>query len=375
MKRAGMVSSSFLMLTTLHVFVASAGESGPAATPVPGRHPDRAISLHLRDAAVPDLLLLFMKIGGASFVVDPIPKGTAVSIDVTDLPWPQDLDQILKTTGLTRTVQDGIIHIGPAAAEAGAKKVVVLEARLFRGTREASPGVRSNPLLAGDSLTVIDADWADGVSRQSRDLEETFGLKDVRLLAERRSEVAPGATVSFAAREEDKEDYLIFLTPTPGEPDGAKVRIQGSVEVADQKFLGGDVVASAGKPFLLGGRDEKTGDYIFLSVTARMEGGRELSLSAIPRVTADMTPPKLDEKSEPVYPPALKEKKIEGEVVLDLFLGADGKVGDAKVLKSDHEELTKAALDAVRTWRYEPAKKDGQATAVRIVVRVRFVLR
>ena len=55
----------------------------------------------------------------------------------------------------------------------------------------------------------------------------------------------------------------------------------------------------------------------------------------------------------PQYPQAAREKHIEGPVVLEVHIDAEGRVSDAKVL-SGAEELRAAALAAILQWHYNP---------------------
>jgi TonB family protein len=55
----------------------------------------------------------------------------------------------------------------------------------------------------------------------------------------------------------------------------------------------------------------------------------------------------------PKYPPGAREKHIEGAVVLEVHIDAQGHVSDAKVL-SGPEELRSAALEAILQWHYSP---------------------
>ncbi len=89
------------------------------------------------------------------------------------------------------------------------------------------------------------------------------------------------------------------------------------------------------------------------------------------------TPP--DPKSYPacIYCPRpnltdeAKKKKINGDVWLEAFVSADGKVGDVKVTKSLGYGLDEEAIKAVKGWRFRPAvdssgKPVGQWTSIQI---------
>jgi len=63
----------------------------------------------------------------------------------------------------------------------------------------------------------------------------------------------------------------------------------------------------------------------------------------------------------PKYPQAAREKHIEGEVVLEVHIDAQGRVSDAKVL-SGAEELRSAALEDILQWHYSPQAMTLPAT-------------
>jgi TonB family protein len=74
---------------------------------------------------------------------------------------------------------------------------------------------------------------------------------------------------------------------------------------------------------------------------------------------------------KPVMPPEAVQAGIRGVVILEVTLGVDGRVTDAKVLRSI-PVLDQAALDAVRQWRYEPTLLDGRPVPIIVTVTVPF---
>lgn len=54
-----------------------------------------------------------------------------------------------------------------------------------------------------------------------------------------------------------------------------------------------------------------------------------------------------------IHPPAARQARVTGTVILEIKVGVDGKVTDAKVLRGI-PLLDQAALDAVRQWEYRP---------------------
>ena len=78
-------------------------------------------------------------------------------------------------------------------------------------------------------------------------------------------------------------------------------------------------------------------------------------------------------QSEPEYPPLAKQARVQGSVIIEVVIGADGGVKELKVING-HPLLQKAAIDAVSTWLYRPFVINGQATEAITTVTVTFSL-
>lgn len=65
---------------------------------------------------------------------------------------------------------------------------------------------------------------------------------------------------------------------------------------------------------------------------------------------------------KPAYPNMSKRLSEQGTVVLRVLVKADGTAGEVEVKSSSsYPRLDQAAIDAVKTWRFNPAKIDGKA--------------
>ena len=74
----------------------------------------------------------------------------------------------------------------------------------------------------------------------------------------------------------------------------------------------------------------------------------------------------------PQYPPRAEQRGIEGWVEVEFTITPVGTVDDARVSGSNPPYIfDRAALDAIRRWRYKPKIKDGVAVA-RLGVQTRF---
>ena len=82
--------------------------------------------------------------------------------------------------------------------------------------------------------------------------------------------------------------------------------------------------------------------------------------------------PRVVYQPAPVYPAALRSRKIDGIVTVIFVVDANGRVANAKVEKSSDPAFDKPALDAVRKWKFEPAMKEGRKVSTKMRAPIRF---
>jgi protein TonB len=80
--------------------------------------------------------------------------------------------------------------------------------------------------------------------------------------------------------------------------------------------------------------------------------------------------PGVIKRVEPIYPPIARTARIDGTVVLDAVIMADGSVGEITVLESANPILERSAIDALKQWRFTPGHQD-----VIMTLTVNFVLK
>ena len=90
---------------------------------------------------------------------------------------------------------------------------------------------------------------------------------------------------------------------------------------------------------------------------------------------AGIDPPTLVREVRPSYTDAARRQAIEGDVVLEIVVRSDGSVGSVKVRRSLGGGLEQKAIEAVRQWRFTPAKRKGVPVDVVVEVAVEFKLR
>ena len=73
----------------------------------------------------------------------------------------------------------------------------------------------------------------------------------------------------------------------------------------------------------------------------------------------------------PVWPDAARQANVRGVVIVELTIGADGRVTDVSILRGI-PLLNDAALDCVRQWQYEPVMLNGHAIPMHFTATVTF---
>jgi len=79
----------------------------------------------------------------------------------------------------------------------------------------------------------------------------------------------------------------------------------------------------------------------------------------------------LAQKVDPQYPDAAKPSRQLGSVVLQVLIGRDGTVQDAKFLQGSLV-FAKAAIDAVKQWHFKPYSLNGRAVSVQTSITLNF---
>jgi protein TonB len=101
------------------------------------------------------------------------------------------------------------------------------------------------------------------------------------------------------------------------------------------------------------------------------------SIAALPPAETTRTAvPRGSYQVRPSYPHSARRLGVQGTTLLSVFVTVDGRVGDVVVKQSaGHPDLDQAAADAVRRWRFEPARRGAEAIAMWVLLPVEFRLR
>jgi len=92
------------------------------------------------------------------------------------------------------------------------------------------------------------------------------------------------------------------------------------------------------------------------------------------RVGRGVTPPRAIYDPEPEFSEEARKAKYQGTCTLEVIVDVNGRPTNIKVVSALGMGLDEKAIEAVKTWRFEPAMKDGHPVAVAVNLEVDFHL-
>jgi TonB family protein len=111
--------------------------------------------------------------------------------------------------------------------------------------------------------------------------------------------------------------------------------------------------------------------------TARVAeiGGRRASSGPKPlRVGDGITPPRVNQKTEPQYSDIARMDKLQGRVILIIEVGSDGQAHNIQLKQGVGLGLDEKAAEAVSKWSFIPGTRNGEPVTVMATVEVNFKL-
>jgi protein TonB len=74
----------------------------------------------------------------------------------------------------------------------------------------------------------------------------------------------------------------------------------------------------------------------------------------------------------PKFPTELRREGVGGVVTVNFLIDEKGSVQDPKVEKTSNDAFNNPALEALKKWKFKPAKKAGVAVALRVSLPIQF---
>jgi len=210
--------------------------------------------------------------------------------------------------------------------------------------------------VGGAGVVRLESRWVDCQRPQPKD-EVAARCTQVLILPER-AQVAEHRYVQATTRIE---------RPEPREsPDGAVVVAPAAVQRAQTATAATDVATVV---------SERRARHPISPLASLTTTASDPAASSLAEGVGGDHLPRLLRNRPPVYPPQAVQRGFQGTVVLLIQVTEDGLVGQLDLAESSgHSVLDAAAMYAVRTWRFAPARAGGRAVAATVRLPIRFSL-
>lgn len=211
---------------------------------------------------------------------------------------------------------------------------------------------------AGTVLVLSDGD--EGIGKVMTELQEAYRLGRVVPVANRAARLAAGATLELTWAPAALRVAVTLVGENAAAPT-YKVRLEEAGTVIAEP-----TVSLHGRRGVIGGPNGPAAPYVFVLLRKMPEPSK---------IEGDLTAPVVLERVSPVYPEAARQERIMGVVVVETVIDETGAVREARAVESPDEALAQAAIEAVRQWRFEPARNPaGKPVEIKWKVTLAFKL-
>jgi TonB family protein len=211
---------------------------------------------------------------------------------------------------------------------------------------------------AGTVLVLGDGD--EGIGEVMTELREAYRLGRVMPVANRAARLGAGESITVAWAPAALRVAVTLIGANATAPT-YKVRLEEA-----GTLIAEPTVSLRGRRGVIGGPNGPAAPYVFVLLR---------KLPEPPKIEGDLTAPVVLERVSPVYPEAARKERIMGLVVVETVVDVTGAVREARAVESPDEALTQAAIEAVRQWRFEPARNAaGKPVEIKWKVTLAFKL-
>lgn len=155
------------------------------------------------------------------------------------------------------------------------------------------------------------------------------------------------------------------LEESSQEPAPATVVVKHNAPAKSQKVAEADVAP----PIVTAPSDDKA----LASIAAMSPASVAKPVASTLKVSQGVSQGLLVKRVQPIYPSQALQMRLEGTVLLEANIAKDGKISSVKVLKGE-STLAKAAVDAVKQWKYNPYLLNGEPVEIQTQINITFKL-
>lgn len=284
-----------------------------------------------------------------------------------------------------------IIILGVTVLGVFASDNQILKLRFFKGIKEGMvdpPDYVTSSYLHSTNTAKIRTHSL--LSEEQEQIKKIYNLKDVLLISEADLElgIKKKNQIKHTFRLNGTEYLVIIQQVVRKRKRLYRLEVYEQTKEDQNSLLDTEIQLPSKKSVVFGFADKQENPY-FLSlgipkpilteperIVVGGAGGisiEELERGAV-KAIGETKPPQLINKVDPIYPELARIARVEGVVILNVRTDEDGRVDQVKVANSRDPLLERAAIEAVKQWRYEPYYSKGIRYPILFTVTVRFQL-
>jgi len=154
--------------------------------------------------------------------------------------------------------------------------------------------------------------------------------------------------------------------PTTKKPDAAPIQVKANTSAKIMKTQAEEPAPQLPNPVAVASANDSNLSSLMPSASSLPKP----SLATL-RISQGVSQGLLIKRVQPKYPPAALAVRAQGAVLIEATINKEGNVTNLKVLKGD-PVLARAAVEAVRQWRYKPYYLDGDPVEIETQITVNF---
>jgi len=271
------------------------------------------------------------------------------------------------------------------AAETDDENVLLVRYAFWVGGREEGEAPASAGVMSREELTGVLLEWEP--ESDNKEVVEVLALNHLGEVARQATQLSEsGGSVSgvFVYGDTSFEVGMNIASAVSMETGGEDVvTISAVIKRKGEVISRPTVVASLGKRSIITGTNGPEAPFVFLVVEVNRMSRKDLRARGITHAWRDdymlvdgeeVTAPVAIEKRPPVYPEEARKKRVMGRVLLRMVIDATGSVEDVEVIEGQPDGLSEAAVDAARSWKFEPARYEDRPVGVIYLVTMNFRL-
>ncbi len=258
-------------------------------------------------------------------------------------------------------------------------EVLLLRHALLVGGRDASQVPITGEARSAEELGQFLIEWEPG--KETEEIRELFALEGLSEVMRQALVLPVDGGQSNSVYVHDGVSFETRFDVQPDEEGSVTARVE--IRRAGSVLSAPMVKTQLGERAIVSTTNGPEAPFLFLVVEVDRVSRQSINARGLRWAWRDdvmtvdrddVTAPRAIFKEAPVYTEVARKERLQGVVILQLIIDEIGEVTEVEVLKGLEYGLTEQAVEAVRKWKFEPARHNDKPVSVFYNITVNFRL-